>query len=91
MDRENPTTPATRRQRRPATKPSGPPTKNVALQLKLPPEVKRWLEVQALGRGINVSALVVELVRQQPTEFVLSKRGQGAAAEPKPLAIAEAG
>jgi hypothetical protein len=48
---------------------------SVTLKLSLPPEVKRVLLVEALGRNCTVGDVVAELVRSSPRRFVLQDRG----------------
>ncbi len=47
----------------------------VVLKITVPLEVKRVLQIEALGRDCSVGAVVAELVKGSPRRFVLSERG----------------
>jgi hypothetical protein len=53
--------------------------------LKLRAETKLWLETQALGRGLTVSALVEQLVEEQPAGYTLHKPRSGGTTEARDL------
>ena len=64
-----------------AGKQTDPAAKRVGRQVTLSPEAWRWLEVHALGRRCSISQLIEQWVGQQPSEYVLTKRGTRATAE----------
>lgn len=88
MDGQDAREPAAKPQRRPAArgaaKVAGSKPSKQTLQIRIDTAVKQKLEAHALGRGCTVSALVEELVRAMPTEFVLSRRAAGSSSAERP-------
>ena len=72
MDRDQPDRPTRPTARRTAKAPL-PCPQRVKLQLTLHSEVKRWIEVQALGTGRTCSEVVTELITAQPAGYTLHK------------------
>jgi hypothetical protein len=86
--------PPGKRARKATTSPAPTPPGKVARQIKIPADVDLKLQSHALGTGRSVSAVVVDLVRAMPTEYVLHRRrvGESEGADPPALAIvSEAG